>query len=203
MIIGIGFTARVGKDTVAEMLGEEIFKEVGQRFVLMAYAQELKLRVQRDFDLRYEQLWGGEKEVEDQRYPKSEGGFWTPREILQTYGEFFRSINKQFWVDNLFKVIENNELKNVIVTDVRHPNEADPIVDRGGYVIKVTSNRTGKEKIHGSNHISETAMDNYNNVDFHIQNNGTLQELRQTVKQVVQFIKESERLKEKMEVRNG
>lgn len=196
MIISIIGKARSGKDTFAEILAEEIFNSVRKRFILMAYANELKNRVQRDFDLSYEQLWGNEKEVIDKRYPKYKEGhniFWTPREIMQDYGEFYRSIDYDFWVKELFRVIDEKEYTNVIITDVRHPNEADPVIKRGGLIIKITSNRDNKEQVHGENHISETAMDNYDKVDFHVTNDGSIEDLRVTAQQVVKFIIESQK----------
>lgn len=196
MILGLCGKARVGKDLFAEILAEEIFNSVKKRFVLMAYAHELKNRVQRAFDLSYEQLWGNDKEIPDRRYQKYKEGndiFWTPREIMQNYGEFYRSIDYDFWVKELFRIIDEKEYSNVIITDVRHPNEADPIVKRGGLIIKITSNRENKEQIHGSNHISETAMDNYDKVDFHITNDGSIEDLRVTAQQVVKFIIESQK----------
>ena len=51
MLIGIIGKARVGKDTFANVLAEELFRLTRQKYVLMAYAHELKMRVQRDFDL--------------------------------------------------------------------------------------------------------------------------------------------------------
>jgi hypothetical protein len=196
MILALVGRGRVGKDTFAEILAEEIFNSVKKRFILMAYAHELKNRVQRDFDLSYEQLWGSEKEVPDKRYSKYKEGpniFWTPREILQEYGEFYRSIDYNFWVKELFRVIDEKEYKDVLITDVRHPNEADPVIKRGGLIIKITSNRENKEQIHGSNHISEIAMDDYDKVDFHITNDGSIEDLRITAQQVVKFIVESQK----------
>lgn len=204
MIIGIVGKARSGKDTFAEMLANVIHKRFSKRFILMAYAQELKLRVQKDFDLTYEQLWGDEKEIPDQRYQKRittvTGSrsdyatvYWTPREILQSYGEFFRSIDTEFWVKNLFKVIDENEYKGVIVTDVRYPNEADPIKERkSGYIFKISSERADKPAIHGENHISETAMDNYTRVDRYIINNGSLDDLYKEAEKTLQFLVEAE-----------
>jgi hypothetical protein len=199
MLIGTTGKARVGKDTFTEMMVEELYKRTRSKFIMMAFANELKLRVQKDFDLSYDQLWGDSKEVEDTRYVKPEGGYWTGREIMQAYGEFYRSINKSFWVDNLFKTIEEKEYNNVVITDVRHPNEADPIKEHDGYIIKVTSDRRKIQDIHGNNHISEVAMDNYENIDFHVRNDGTLEDLRVTAKQVVAFLLESEKFK-KVEV---
>ena len=206
MIIGITGKARTGKDTFAEFLGEAIYNKIKKRFILMAYAHELKLRVQKDFDLSYEQLWGDQKEVEDVRYRRnplmsdSNKSYWTSREILQACGEFYRSINYNFWVEHLFRTIREKEYNNVIITDVRHPNEADPIVERGGYIIKVTSAREDVEKIHGSRHTSETAMDDYSNIDFTVNNDNDLSALRSTASSVVDFIMTTEKTKKDLEV---
>jgi hypothetical protein len=207
MIIGITGKARSGKDTFAETLAEEFYDITGRRFVLVAYAHELKLRVQKDFDLSYAQLWGDEKEIPDKRYKKSnvnnaiagrrdqseiESEYWTPREILQAYGQFFRTIDDLFWVKNLFKTIEDKKYINVIITDVRHPNEADPVKERSGYIIRVNSERSNKEKIHGSQHISEIAMDTYKE-DITVVNDLGLKELSNAAKDTVNFILEIEK----------
>ena len=171
LLLGITGLARSGKDTFAEMLAEELYKQTGDIFILMAYAHELKLRVQQDFDLSYEQLWGNGKEIEDHRYKKPfkyHGGvrsdedklpntYWTSREILQNYGEFYRTIDYNFWVKHLFNTIKNNKYKNVIITDIRYPGEASPIVDSGGYIIKIE--RKNKDEIHNQQHKSETSME--------------------------------------------
>lgn len=195
MIIGIIGKARSGKDTFAKMLAEEMNKFSFPVYVLMAFAHELKIRCQKDFNLTYEQLWGDDKEAPDERYvrdrnssPHSNGPvYWTAREIMQAYGQFYRTIDYDFWVKNLFNVIEDKELSNVIVTDVRHINEADAILEHGGILIKVT--RENAPGIHGEEHISETALDDYNKIDFHISNDSGLDELRESAKEVATFIR--------------
>jgi hypothetical protein len=193
MILGVTGKARSGKDTFAAMLAEELFDATKQRYVLMAYATELKQRVQKDFDLSFDQLWGDEKEVADPRYekpredPEDTITFWTAREILQAYGQFFRTIDYNFWVRALFDTIEYKGYGNVIVTDVRHPNEADPIRERGGVVIRVSSNRQGLPQIHGTTHISEIAMDDYQ-CDFNITNDFGLKELRGAARETAALI---------------
>jgi len=197
MIIGISGKARSGKDTFAKMLAEELQRKEGQAYVLMAYAHELKLRVQKDFDMSYEQLWGDEKEIPDKRYPKPDGdGFWTPREILQAYGQFFRTIDYDFWVKYLFRVIEEKEYKDVIITDVRHINEVDAVINNGGYHTRVE--REDKDGVHNEQHISETALDNGHRVDFKVSNNGTLDDLRDRAKDVVRFLISSEKMVNKL-----
>lgn len=195
MLIGIVGKARVGKDTFANVLAEELFKLTRQRYVLMAYAHELKLRVQKDFDLSYDQLWGDEKEKQDLRYAKQLGGFssnpvdyWSAREILQSYGEFYRSIVYDFWVNNLFNVIDDREYKKVIITDVRHTNEAITIIDKGGILIKIIRDADKVIPTHGQDHLSETAMDDFTNIDIVIENNKTLEEFKSSVKEVANLL---------------
>jgi len=207
MLIVISGKARSGKDTFARILAAELQKITGKPYVLMAYAHELKSKVQQDFDLSYEQLWGDEKEVLDKRYIRIKGGlgpaakvyggkpekniYWTPREIMQAYGQFFRTIDYNFWVNHLFKVVEEKEYKNVIITDGRHINEIDAIINRGGYHVRVE--RENKDVVHGEQHISETALDEKYKVDFNVQNNGTISDLENTAKDVSKFLFESEK----------
>ena len=210
MIIGITGKARSGKDSFAEMLAEELYELTKKKFILMAYANELKMRCQKDFDLSYDQLWGDEKEIADFRYPKPSPVFkttitgsrgveevevesddtqeyWTAREIMQAYGQFYRSIDDLFWVKHLFMTISDKEYDNVIITDIRHPNEADPVKNNLGVVVQVISERSDKTDIHGENHISETAMDNYQ-VDHVVRNDWTLKELREAAREMALLI---------------
>lgn len=211
MIIGISGKARSGKDTFAEMLASALNKGAYPPYVMMAFANELKLRCQAAFDLTWEQLWGDDKEVYDQRYPKMRGippyclgnrddgkglefmeerKHWTAREIMQDYGAFYRSIDNEFWIKNLFKVAEEKEYTNVIITDVRYTNEANYIIDHGGYVIRVE--RESKDTVHNETHPSEIELDDYKRFDFTVVNNWGLGELKQAAKDVAMFLKDSE-----------
>jgi hypothetical protein len=196
MIIGVAGTAFSGKDTFAKMLAEELNKLQHPAYVLMAYANEMKLRIQKDFDLSYDQLWGDKKEYTDLRYAKrgqgyssNPGDYWTPREIMQAYGEFYRTIDYDFWVKNLFRVIEDKEYTNVIITDVRHINEADAVKEHSGFLIKII--RENKMTPHGANHISETALNDYKGYDFTIINNFSLDELKISTQGLITFLKRS------------
>lgn len=215
--------ARVGKDSFALMLAEELNKTQYPPFVIMAYAHELKLRCEKDFDLSYEQLWGEDKEVYDQRYSKVRGPLpyccgnrddgkglevleerqhWTAREIMQEYGQFFRIIDNDFWVKHLMKLIEDKEYVNVIITDGRHKNEIDAVCDRdGGYHIRVE--RENKDTIHNQQHISETALDEGHRVDFTVVNNKGLEELKQAAKDVAKFLINNEKISKKLNIREN
>jgi len=202
MIFGIVGKARSGKDTFADFLAEALYERTYKTFIQMAYAKTLKDRIQADFDLSWDQLWGDEKEISDKRYvkidKKGDGNvYWTPREIMQAYGQFFRTIDYDFWVKELFRVMEDKEFENVIITDIRHPNEADPVKERGGYIIRIQSEREITSTVHNQQHISETAMDNYKKVDFIVANNGTLEDLRDAAEDVVRLVFKT------MEANNG
>jgi len=224
MIIGVSGKARSGKDTFAEMLAAALNKVSHPPYVMMAFANELKLRCQAAFDLTWEQLWGDDKEVYDQRYPKMRGPLpycignrddgkglevlderkhWTAREIMQDYGAFYRSIDNEFWVKNLFRVIEDKEYTNAIITDVRYINEADYVINNGGYVIRI--NRESKDAVHNETHPSEIELDNYKRFDFTVINNWGLEELKEAANDVSKFLKQSEKdLKKLKEIKvNG
>lgn len=95
----------------------------------------------------------------------------TNREILQILGQSLRdNLSPDVWVNALFATYSSNE--NWIVTDVRMPNEAKAIKDRGGIIIRVNRNTE-----YNDNHISETALDNYKDFDFVIDNNEGLEKL--------------------------
>lgn len=187
-IIGISGKARSGKNVFGEFLAEELFKRSGCGYVLMSYAHELKCMVQREFDLSWEQLWGEDKEKEDDRYAGKTG-----REIMQQLGTFYRSINFNFWVEKLFEIIEEKEYENVIITDVRYPNEVDPVLERGGYHIRIT--RSVENKIHGKQHSSETSLDAPYKVDFTVGNNGTLEDLKKLAGDIASGILQLEKIK--------
>lgn len=207
MIIGLSGRARSGKDTFAKMLSKALQKQTGQAYVLMAYANALKNKIQNDFDLSYDQLWGEDKEEYDLRYPKVRGPLpfcvgnrddgkglevleerqhWTAREIMQDYGQFFRTIDYDFWVKYLFRIIEEKDYKNVIITDLRHINEVDAVVDKSGYHIRIERDST--DVVHNYQHISETALDDSYKVDFNVINNWTLKELEVAAEEVVKFL---------------
>ena len=206
MIIGISGKARVGKDTTGKIFKEELEKAGKGDFQLMEYSRELKKCLARDFNLSHEQLYGDLKEAPDERYTKQSTvptEYWTPREILQAYGEFMRSIDIDFWVNSVFK----NEPENMIITDVRHENEVKAVKHRGGYIVRVY--RDHNIEVHGIDHISETALDNTGSglysPDFEIENNSSIQNLTNVVKEIIFMIDKLKKVSKKLigDLNNG
>lgn len=136
----------------------------------------------------------------------------TYRDLLQRLGtEVCRNLHPNFWINILMKdykviqyyhgesvegkgiydVTEADELKaeiypkypNWIITDCRFPNEANAIKEKGGINIRI--NRDNGTRIIDINpHPSETSLDNYT-FDYVIDNNGTIEELIQEVKEIL------------------
>ena len=126
----------------------------------------------------------------------------TPRRLLQLLGtEAGRNIiHPNIWVNALFadypKIVDIDDkgldvYESWIITDVRFPNEAQAIKDRGGVVIRVNRplERLGNSKLPKlkhtsiSQHPSETALEDYN-FDYVIDNEGDIDELIEKVKQL-------------------
>lgn len=188
-LIVISGKARVGKDTLAEFLK----KNFVENYFTMAYADELKRRCMKDFELSRDQVYGDLKEVPDIRYTKVVDydadtlPYWTPREIMQHMGtEAYRAVDANFWIKQLCKYIDRNKLTNVIVTDARFPNEVNAIKERGGIHIRVT--RENAMEVHGMSHASETSLDSHMDIDFEVVNNGTLKDLEDMAKKIIKEI---------------
>jgi len=181
-IIGFGCTAQVGKDTAAEHL-ETRFPGSVKR---VAFADKVKDVGMLVFGLSHEQCYGSQeiKETVDPRYDL------TPREILQGIGQKLREIYDLIWVDSLFNTTipeaEEAGFDCAVISDVRYPNEGDKVHTVGGTLVKVT--RKGSGVTVGAEHSSETAMRNYTNFDFIIENNESLPEYLEKIDKLVEAI---------------
>ena len=103
------------------------------------------------------------------------------REFLQKIGtEAMRdNLHEDVWVNALFadykeRYYGSKNMPNWVITDVRFPNEANAILNRGGVMVKI--NRTDTTGIN-RNHSSETALDGWRGFSYVIDNNGTLEDL--------------------------
>lgn len=139
----------------------------------------------------------------------------TIREFLQWLGtDAIRdNIHPNAWVNALFSTYQK-ELKGSrvvksaegivtgyeeyfsyphwIITDVRFPNEAQAIRDKEGVVIRVNRNPQGDWNIIKAamieEHPSETALDDWQ-FDYELNNNGTIEELLENVKEMLKVFK--------------
>lgn len=93
------------------------------------------------------------------------------RRLLQTTGEAMRGIDPWIWAQKT--LVEIQEATGpVVVTDVRHPEEAWALGLWGATLVRVI--RPGTDT--GDTHPSETALDDWP-VDLCVHNDGTLEDL--------------------------
>jgi hypothetical protein len=108
----------------------------------------------------------------------------TPRLILQKMGtEACRhGIADNIWIAALEKRIHGYE--DVVISDCRFPNELDFVRSAGGVIVRVKRGEEPSLEEQMKMHISETA---WNSVvpDYVIDNDGTLQELKDKIKLVL------------------
>jgi len=135
----------------------------------------------------------------------------TPRLMLQLLGtEAGRKIiHPNIWVNALFadyKVyhepsmypsFKEPKIPKWVITDCRFPNEAEAIKNRGGIVIRLERDHccgdvgfcdfgdgfNCSKPI--SNHASETGLDDYQSFDHYLDNNYTLDDLKENVKNIL------------------
>jgi len=172
MIIGIGYRAGSGKDTVANLLATH------HGFRRRAFADALKEAARAIFHLDDDQLYGQLKEAEDVFWRRS------PRFILQKLGtECLRhGYDADVWVQSLRKhIIDNPDQRDWVVPDIRFKNECQAIRDWGGVLWRV--DRPGLEARGIAGHASETELDNFTGWDLVIDNGGTLQQLEVRVEE--------------------
>lgn len=121
------------------------------------------------------------------------------RELLQRMGtEAGRDIHgKNVWVDKTFKQmlkecewdwkyhddkLTKHAITDIVIPDLRFDNEAERIKHHGGIIIRVDR---GLKPVNG--HSSESGLD-LNLVDINFNNTGALEEVRQAIKGVLEYI---------------
>lgn len=165
--------ARNGKDTFGKFL-EKFLTENGCNVCNIEIMRTLKGYVKDYF------AWDGSEETK-------------PRELLQKFGtEIIREkLNRPYFhIDRLTEDVEilSTYFDTFIIDDVRFPLEIEELRKRFSEVTvihisrdNIEDNMSTEEKLH----ISETALDDYDNYDHKVKNNSTLEELENKAKEIV------------------
>lgn len=168
MIIGLSGYARSGKDTVAELLC------LNYDFRRVSFADPMREAIL-TLNPKIDSITHVSHFVEDYGWEIAKTNPEV-RRLLQVFGTDVgrKMFGENVWIDMAFKGIQPEE--RVVIADVRFPNEAEAIKQRGGKVIRV--NRHNHSAV--NTHKSEIAMDNYM-FDHVLYNDGTLDELADNV----------------------
>lgn len=179
MIIGLGHRRGVGKNTVAEVMRADM-ESKGYTVNLCSFASALKATA---FDLF---SWGGlmpeayyernyrEKEVILPAIGKS------PRTIWIEIGNKMRDVYPEVWIK---AALTRSKTDFTIFTDARYPNEFDAIHAAEGLVIKVTNTRA---PVHDD--VADTAAKEYKMWNDFIRNEGTIEDLKETMEPLLRSI---------------
>lgn len=176
--IGLLGGMRSGKDTVAQMLTDRLDGETVQ----LAFSTGIHEVIQNYMPHLYES--------------------GKPRKALQEIGQLLRQFDPDVWVNRLFKTVaelsETGSYSNILVTDVRQPNEVARLRAEGFVILKVTAPmevRLQRAKQAGDNfspemfqHETERDIDSYP-YDYLIDNAGDLQELEDAVAKLIDCLR--------------
>lgn len=126
--------------------------------------------------------------VQDIEFKKDQIAFGnlTFRDLLIWVGMNGRKLYEDIWIDNLLKRFDGKGL-NLIVTDLRFPNEAMKIRELGGYLVKVTRD------VNLIDNESETSLDDWTDWDFIINNNSTFKNLDSNLQELWEKIGDMEK----------
>lgn len=163
--------ARSGKDTTADII-EKYYK--GKKTVRLMYAKWLKEYAMIISD------WNGSDETK-------------PRTLLQEIGTKSRQINPGYTTRRMQEDI--NVLKNyfdiIIITDSRMPEEL--MMPKEAFKEAITM-KLVREKFENElsqkekNNITETALDEFNDYDYIVENNGTIEQLEEKINKILEVI---------------
>ncbi|MGW2860825.1 deoxynucleotide monophosphate kinase family protein [Streptomyces sp. NPDC001205] len=173
--------ARSGKDTVAARLVDAF------QFTRIAFADPLRTAAL-DLDpiVGYEPSGYGPLPIRLSDLVRHHGWeaskiFPEVRRTLQRLGEAMRTQDPDTWLRLALAKVEVADTWGlpVVVTDCRHPNEAEALKARGFLLVRVVRPGShGPTSADERQHISETALDDYP-ADAVLTNGGTLAELHQ------------------------
>ena len=203
-ILGVSGKLGSGKDTFAELLAKQLAGKVERH----ALADNLRLiteiisgirmttthEIDEPFCNEIRNYTQDQKNILIKQFNKTIG------ETLQLVGtELFRdNYDTDVWVKSLFSeeiYDKMNDGKIIIIPDVRFINEADYILQEGGYLIRLEGDPAGvrENSLRDLNHLSETNLDNYTKFDKVIINNKKdINELKRVVNDLIVELKLNE-----------
>jgi hypothetical protein len=187
MLIGLGGKLQSGKDTVFNIIKE--FHPEAEKFY---FTKKMKESAAALFGIDPE-LWEKYKNDELESLLTLELGkgevviHMTIRQFLQRYGtEAHRNIfGEDYWLDDIMPEDFDHSNRFVVVKDMRMPNEIERIIELSGFTVKVEKNG-----LENSDHPTENEIPD-ELIDWHLDNNGSREELKNNVKTMLRVFEEA------------
>ena len=169
--------ARNGKDTITDFIINE-YQKRSKKAIRLAFGDYIKMYAKKISD------WDGREETK-------------PRELLQNLGtELIRNeIDELFFVKRICDDIRvySYFFDVLVVSDVRMKNEIEIPERLFDNVIKINIVRPNLESPlteSQQHHQTECDLDNYNNYDKIVVNDGTLEELEKKIEKLIEVIED-------------
>ena len=167
--------ARHGKDTTCSFI-KELCEEKGLKVINLAYGNYIKEYVKKITD------WDGSEETK-------------PRTLLQQLGtEVIRyQIDNEFFIKRIIDDIKvlSYFCDIITISDARLPEELDLVTKAYDNSVKIKIERpsleselTSKEQ----HHATEIGLNNYTNYDYIIQNDGSIEDLKEKANSLIKDI---------------
>lgn len=188
-LIGLSGYARTGKDTAAEILSNYGYQRASFADAIRDALYRLNPEVevtgayQREEDgVRLGTHFSLQSLVDNYGWENTKA---EPdvRRLLQVFGtEIGREMfGENFWVDYLLNNLPDGS--KVVITDCRYPNEADAVKAMGGKMWRIK--RPDVTAVNG--HISERALDDYEDFDFVINNSKDIEAFSKVLGELVRL----------------
>lgn len=176
MLIGLGFRAGVGKDSVADYLVAR------HGFAKLAFAAPLKDALTL--------LFGWPREcLDDAEFKKTVDPHWgiSPRTAMQRLGTncLRNQFDQQFWIKLMEPKVKAARQQRIVITDVRAHNEFEAVRGWGGRLWLVQRDGAGLDGANAQ-HVSETELADRQDWDAVLVNNDTLEALYARVDALLQ-----------------
>jgi len=184
-IIGISGKIGSGKSTLSKIIQKKLSKVEYQEW---NFADNLKKIVAILLGYTYEEIIT--TDVKSDFIPEID---MNVRQVFQKVGTdcLRNNLHNDIWVISLMLNYIKQNKPNIIIADVRFPNEAKFVLDHDGILIRINRNLNSTNLVTNleiNNHISETALDDFPFENI-IENNGTIDDLENSFMNIINKIK--------------
>lgn len=199
---------QAGKDTLCDFMRGTLAQEYGVSSYQSAYANEMKEGAIEDLAPIFTML-GEQREKLLQAGVATDLLDWmlvsrdrvfnkkTPvtRAALQSYGDLFRRrVSDLHWVDRCLANLESSDAEFLFITDARRVNEIECAVawaeSHGIRPVTIRISRNSDQAGSSLTHPSETALDDFKSWHYLVDNNGTIEQLRDAATAILEELLE-------------
>lgn len=171
-----------------------------------SFASPLKEILIEFFDLQREIVYGTDEQKNTETHylwedmpakVKGKSGKMTHRELMQYFGtDIMRKMKSSVWIDFAMKVVTDEQSEVAVFSDVRYPDEAAAIKEKGGIIVKLLRNHESEDSHSSEKEVEQITADleidntnlspieTYEKVIEYLENNGYLKNTEEEAQKV-------------------